>query len=82
MIKSNILWDKRLSMKARGLLAYVLSLPDDWDYTVSGLSTAAGMGKAAMNSGLHELETAGYLTRRMLRAEDGTFLDIEYVFHV
>lgn len=81
ILSNHILRDKRLSMKARGLLAYVLSLPDDWDYTVAGLSAAAGMGKAAVNSGLHEMETAGYLTRRMLRAEDGTFLDIEYTFH-
>ncbi|WP_369298343.1 DUF6017 domain-containing protein [uncultured Neglectibacter sp.] len=80
-MSNHILRDKRLSMKARGLLAYVLSLPDDWDYTVAGLSAAAGMGKAAVNSGLHEMEAVGYLTRRMLRAEDGTFLDIEYTFH-
>lgn len=81
ILSNHILRDKRLSMKARGLLAYVLSLPDDWDYTVAGLSAAAGMGKAAVNSGLHEMEAVGYLTRRMLRAEDGTFLDVEYTFH-
>lgn len=81
ILNNQILRDKRLSMKARGLLAYVLSLPEDWDFTVAGLSVAAGMGKAAVNSGLHELESAGYLTRRMLRAEDGTFLDIEYTFY-
>lgn len=81
IMSNGLLRDKRISMKSRGLLAYILSLPEDWDYTIAGLSIASGMGKKALASGLTELEKAGYLERRMLRAGDGTFLDVEYVFH-
>lgn len=81
IMSNGLLRDKRISMKSRGLLAYILSLPEDWDYTIAGLSSASGMGKKALASGLTELEQAGYLERHMLRAEDGTFLDVEYLFH-
>jgi len=48
--------DKRLSLKAKGLLSQMLSLPDDWDYTLSGLSYINRESKDAIRSAVNELE--------------------------
>ena len=48
--------DKRLSWKAKGLLSTMLSLPDDWNYTIEGLSKLSDDGIKSTNSGLLELE--------------------------
>ena len=53
--------DKKLSWKAKGLLSTILSLPDDWNYTIEGLSKLSADGIKATNSGLLELERYGYL---------------------
>lgn len=71
--------DKRLSLKARGLLSTILRLPEDWDYTVGGLAALCRDGKDAIRSALEELEAAGYITRQQTRGPDGTFLGNEYV---
>ena len=56
--------DKRLSLKAKGLLSQMLSLPDDWDYTLSGLCFINRESKDAIRSAINELERAGYIRRR------------------
>lgn len=61
--------DKKLSLKAKGMLSYMLSLPDDWDYTVKGLEKTLREGREAISSALKELEKNGYLTRK--RKRDG-----------
>ena len=75
--------DKRLSLKAKGLLSQMLSLPDDWDYTLSGLSYINRESKDAIRSAVNELETAGYIRRRQTTDASGKFaatmsLGIEY----
>ena len=55
--------DRRLSLKARGLFLLLQSLPDDWQYTISGLATMAGTGKDQIRSGLNELLDIGYLVK-------------------
>ena len=65
--------DKRLSLKAKGLLSEMLSLPDDWDYTVAGLIAINKDGKAAIQGMLKELEQFGYLTRTRIQDEKGQF---------
>lgn len=70
--------DRRLSWKAKGLLSTMLSLPDNWNYTIEGLATLAGDGIKSTNSGLAELEKNGYLTRKQLRDENGHFAMTEY----
>lgn len=70
--------DKKLSWKAKGLLSTMLSLPDDWNYTIEGLSKLSADGIKATNSGLLELERCGYLERRQLRNENGHFGLAEY----
>ena len=70
--------DKRLSLKAKGLLSQMLSLPDDWDYTLSGLSYINRESKDAIRSAVNELETAGYIRRRQTTDASGKFAANEY----
>ncbi|MBQ1576687.1 MAG: helix-turn-helix domain-containing protein, partial [Oscillospiraceae bacterium] len=55
--------DSRLSLRAMGLMSKMLSLPDDWDYTVAGLASICKEGRDAVRKALMELEGAGYLVR-------------------
>jgi len=73
--------DRSLSLKARGLLSTMLRLPDDWDYTIAGLTALCRDGRDAIQSALKELEVAGYITRRRVRDESGVFAGVEYVVH-
>lgn len=67
-----------LSFKAMGLLSFMLSLPDDWDFSVEGLAKCARDGRDSISAGLKELEEAGHLVRRQVRGEHGRIIDIEY----
>lgn len=71
--------DKRLSLRARGLLATALTLPDDWTYSLAGLLSLFPDGKQALRAALAELEAAGYLTRTRENAVGGKFAFI-YIF--
>ena len=73
--------DKRLSLKAKGLLSQMLSLPENWDYTLSGLSFINRESKDAVRSAVNELEAAGYIERRQTTDEHGKFSGNEYVIH-
>ena len=64
--------DKRLSLKAKGLLSQMLSLPDDWDYTLSGLCFINRESKDAIRSAINELERAGYIRRRQTTDATGS----------
>lgn len=70
--------DKRLSWKAKGILSNMLSLPEDWDYSLAGLATLASDGQSATRTALKELEDTGYLIRRPIR-KDGRIADWEYL---
>ncbi len=70
--------EKGMSLKAKGLLSLMLSLPDDWDYSISGLATLSKDGKDSIMSALAELEKFGYLTRKRLTNEKGQFAGVEY----
>ncbi len=63
--------DRRLSYKAKGLLSEMLSLPPDWDYTLSGLAVIAADGLDSVRSAIRELELYGYLVRSQSRDERG-----------
>jgi len=65
--------DSRLSLKARGLFLLLQSLPEDWQYTISGLATSAGTGKDQIRSGLNELLTVGYLVKEQVHDGGGKF---------
>lgn len=70
--------ERKMSLKAKGLLSLMLSLPDDWDYNVSGLVKLSKDGKDGVMSALQELEKFGYLSRKQLFNEKGQFAGIEY----
>ena len=67
-----------MSLKAKGLLSLMLSLPDDWNYSVSGLVRLSKDGKDGVMSALQELEKFGYLTRQQQFNAKGQFSGIEY----
>lgn len=73
--------DKGLSLKAKGLLSFCLSLPDSWDYSVMGLVAVCKEGRDCVMSTLSELEETGYLRRSRARKADGTLGAAEYVIY-
>ena len=78
---SNIhLRDKRMSLKAKGLLTLMLSLPEDWDYSVEGLSAICKENRTAIQSALKELEDCRYLKRTKERNRKGQFDCIYDIF--
>ena len=70
--------DISLSLKAKGLLSLMLSLPEGWDYTTKGLACICKDGVDSICSTVRELEKAGYVQRRRLRNELGHLTEIEY----
>jgi hypothetical protein len=71
--------DKGLSLKAKGLLSLMLSLPETWDYTLSGLAKISLEGKDAIRATVVELEKAGYIQRHQTTGKDGKFGSNEYI---
>ena len=70
--------DKALGLKAKGLLSVMLSLPEDWDYTIAGLCVICDAGKDAIRKAILELEKAGYISRQRIRDENGTLGGTQY----
>ena len=70
--------EKDMSLKAKGLLSLMLSLPDTWDYSISGLVKLSKDGKDSVMTALAELEKFGYLTRTQLTNSKGQFSGVEY----
>ena len=69
--------DTGLTLKAKGLLSMMLSLPDEWNYTTRGLASICKESVETIGKTLRELESAGYLTRRQLRGKNGRITDTE-----
>lgn len=67
-----------LSLKAKGLLSLMLSLPENWDYTMKGLARICKDGIDSISGGIRELEAHGYLIRERIRNENGQLGSIEY----
>ena len=70
--------DMSLSLKAKGLLSLMLSLPENWDYTMKGLARICKDGIDSISGGIRELEAHGYLIRARVRNENGQLGSIEY----
>ena len=81
IMSNHHLRNPKLSLKAKGLLSLMLSLPEDWDYTTKGLAQICKEGVDSIGTALKELERYGYLTRRRLRCENGQLGDIDYTIH-
>ena len=67
-----------LSLKAKGLLSLMLSLPEDWDYTTKGLARICRDGVDSICATVRELEDAGYIIRERVRNANGRLGSIEY----
>lgn len=74
--------DKYLSLKAKGLLSQMLSLPDDWDYSIAGLASINKEQKDAIMAALKELKAAGYVTVTKLMPNETKSGRFEYVYDV
>lgn len=71
--------NRELSLKAKGLMSLMLSLPDDWDYTIAGLATLSKDGVGAVRSALKELEECHYLIMEQTKDKSGKFSATSYV---
>ncbi len=77
-MSNNHFKEKKMSLKAKGLLSLMLSLPDDWDYSINGLVTLSKDGKDSVMNALTELETFGYLIRTRAVDDKGRFAGYDY----
>ena len=73
VIDNTALRDDRLSWKAKGLMAYMLSMPDDWTFYMDELQKHATDGRSSFRSGFDELKKLGYVERKRKQNADGTF---------
>lgn len=75
--------EREMSLKAKGLLSLMLSLPDSWSYNIAGLVKLSKDGKDSVMSALSELEKFGYLQRKQVTNDKGQFAGVEYnIFEV
>ena len=78
VMSNHHLRDKSLSLKAKGLLSLMLSLPEEWDYTTKGLARICKDGVDSICAGVRELEEHGYVIRQRVRNANGQLGAIEY----
>ena len=71
--------DTSLTLKSKGLLSMMLSLPEEWNYTTRGLAAICKEGVDCIGTALKELEGAGYIQRNRIRNDKGKIVDTEYV---
>lgn len=80
IVDNKVIEDKRLSFKARGLLIYMLSKPDDWKFYTDELAKRSSKdGVSAIKSALNEIENAGYLTRKQEHRKNGQFASQDWI---
>ena len=82
VMSNHHLRDKNLTLKAKGLLSVILSLPDDWKYSIAGLASICKEGTSAVKSALQELTDAGYVTVTKLYPNQTETGRIEYVYDI
>lgn len=81
VMSNHHLKNKDLSLRAKGLLSVMLSLPEEWDYTLKGLAYISKEGIDAVRAAIRELEAFGYVECRRMRNSKGQLTDTEYVIH-
>lgn len=82
VLSNQHLKDKELSLRAKGLLTIMLSLPEDWNYSIQGLAVLCGVSDGVINGVLKELKTAGYLVVTKLNPDKTKSGRFEYVYDV
>ena len=81
VMSNHHLRDTELSLKSKGLLSMMLSLPEEWNYTTRGLAAICKEGADCIGSALRELEQAGYIVRSRIRDSKGKIVDVEYIIY-
>ncbi|MDD4454989.1 MAG: DUF6017 domain-containing protein [Candidatus Methanomethylophilaceae archaeon] len=81
VMSNHHLKNRTLSLKAKGLMSLMLSLPDDWDYTLKGLAKLCCDGVDSVRNAVVQLETEGYIVRRQGRDAHGRLSANEYVVY-
>lgn len=82
-VMSNVhLQDARLTLKAKGLLSVILSLPDDWHYTISGLTSLCSEKETAVKSALSELKQCGYIQVEKIKPNNENGGRWEYIYNI
>lgn len=81
VMSNHHLRNKNLSLRAKGLLSVMLSLPEEWDYTLKGLAHISKEGVDAIRSAIKELEKSGYIERHRKRNQKGQLKTSEYIIH-
>jgi len=81
VMSNHHLRDKSLSLKTKGLLSQILSLPEEWDYTLQGLAYINREQIDAIRQAVHELERAGYIVRTRERDSRGRLRGAEYTIY-
>ena len=81
VMSNSHLKDRSISLKAKGLLSLILSLPDGWVYTIKGLATLNSDGLDSTRAALKNLEDHGYVVRRQLYDKRGRFAKCEYTVY-
>ena len=82
VMSNHHLRDKALSLKAKGMLSVILSLPDDWNYSIAGLAAICKEGTTAVKSAIGELSGAGYVVVTKLYPGQTKSGRIEYVYDI
>ena len=81
VMSNHHLRDTELSLKSKGLLSMMLSLPEEWNYTTRGLAAICKEGADCIGSALRELEQSGYIVRSRIRDSKGKIVDVEYIIY-
>lgn len=81
VMSNHHLRNKDLTLKAKGLLSQMLSLPEDWDYTLVGLTLINREQISAIREAIHELERAGYIVRTRERDDKGRLRGADYMIY-
>ena len=76
-IPNSILTNPDISLKAKGILALMLSLPDNWKFSIEGIASKCKESRECISNAIKELESAGYVKRTMKHANDGKITGME-----
>ena len=77
-ISNSILTNSDISLKAKGMLTLMFSLPENWDFSIEGIAHKCKESVSCISATIKELENAGYIRRKKLRGENGQILKMEY----
>lgn len=77
-IPNSILTNPNISLKAKGVLSLILSLPENWNFSIEGIVSKCKESRECVASAIKELESAGYIKREIVRGSDGKIIRMEY----